>query len=51
MKCVEKANIGIIKRVSDSEAEDLVDNKGWSYCPKWKRKETHGTNKNKLGND
>ncbi len=39
MKCVEKANVGIIKRVSDSEAENLVYNKGWAYCPKWKWKE------------
>jgi len=39
MKCIEKANVGIIKRVSDSEAENLVDNKGWAYCPKWKWKE------------
>jgi hypothetical protein len=46
MKCVEKANLGIIKRLSDFEAGNLVDNKGWTYCPKWKWKEARGTNKN-----
>jgi len=38
MKCIERANYGIIKRVSDSTAEKLVE-KGWKYCPKWRWKE------------
>jgi len=24
-----------VKRVSNSAAQDLVDNYGWSYCPKF----------------
>ncbi len=37
MKCVKKGTQKI-KRVSDSQAMDMVDNKGWDYCPKheWK---------------
>jgi len=38
MKCIEKAHVGIIKRVSNPVAEELVE-KGWAYCPKWKRKQ------------
>jgi hypothetical protein len=36
MKCVSKDNE--IKRVSNENAEDLVNNKGWSFCSKkcWK---------------
>jgi hypothetical protein len=45
MKCIEKAHVGIIKRVSDSEAEELTK-KGWAYCPKWKWKQAHGKNTN-----
>lgn len=32
MKCVKKKKI--YKRVSDQEAESLVKNEGWKYCPK-----------------
>jgi len=36
MKCIEKH--GVIKRVKDEVAEDMVD-KGWAYCPKSKWKD------------
>jgi len=38
MKCIEKH--GDVKRVSDEVAADMVDNKGWVYCPKSKWKES-----------
>jgi hypothetical protein len=39
MKCVKKDLR--IRRVSDSQAIDMVDNHGWKYCPKheWKEQE------------
>jgi len=44
MKCIKKH--GEIKRVSDSEAHEMVSNKEWNYCPKkeWKEK-TRGSAK------
>jgi len=38
MKCVERENLAIIKRVSVSYSGKLVK-KGWAYCPKWKWKQ------------
>lgn len=40
MKCVKK-DTQKIRRVSDPQAMDMVDNKGWNYCPKreWKEQE------------
>ena len=37
MKCIKKH--GVIKRVSDAEAINLVNEKGWEFCPKseWKK--------------
>ena len=37
MKCVKKH--GEIKRVSDIDAEKMVTENGWDYCPKseWKK--------------
>ncbi len=37
MKCIEKH--GDIKRVKNEVAENMVDKKGWVYCPKSKWKE------------
>jgi len=37
MKCIKKH--GEIKRVNDSDADKMVAEEGWSYCPKseWKK--------------
>ena len=36
MKCIKKD--GVIERVKDNRAEELVRNEDWKYCPKseWK---------------
>ena len=36
MKCIKKH--GEIKRVNDNQAETMVKEEGWNYCPKseWK---------------
>lgn len=38
MKCIKKH--GEIKRVRDKEADKMVSERGWDYCPKreWKKK-------------
>lgn len=38
MKCVKK-DTQKIRRVSDSQAANMVDNKEWNYCPKHEWKE------------
>lgn len=40
MKCVKKGEV--IRRVSNIKAIDMVDNKGWNYCPKHEWKEQEG---------
>ena len=37
MKCVINTK-GIIKRVPDKKAHEMVRNSGWNYCPKSKWK-------------
>ena len=36
MKCIKKH--GEIKRIKDEQANEMVGQKGWGYCPKreWK---------------
>lgn len=41
MKCVKTTN-GSIMRISDKEADELVDNKEYFYCPKWDWKDANG---------
>lgn len=41
MKCVKTAN-GSIMRVSDTEAQKLVDDPDYSYCAKWEWKDQEG---------
>jgi hypothetical protein len=37
MKCIKKGEK--IQRVPDIQAHELVENKGWNYCPKHEWKE------------
>lgn len=50
MKTVKDSS-GKIKRVRDETAFDMVDNKGWNFCPKkeWKENVRDGNKKKEEG--